>query len=50
MVIAPCRQVKFATYIPLMHACKELIAKETLEGEELKALFEAPVPPETAMA
>jgi len=27
---------------------KELIAKETLEGEELKAVFEAPVPPETA--
>jgi cell division protease FtsH len=32
----------------LNQVAKELIAKETLEGEELKALFEAPVPPETA--
>lgn len=31
----------------LHQVAKELIAKETLEGEELKALFEAPVPPET---
>ncbi len=32
----------------LHQVAKELIAKETLEGEELKALFEAPLPPETA--
>ena len=30
----------------LAQIAKELIAKETLEGEELKALLEAPVPPE----
>jgi cell division protease FtsH len=32
----------------LHQVAKELVAKETLEGEELKALFEAPLPPETA--
>jgi cell division protease FtsH len=31
----------------LHQVAKELIAKETLEGAELKALFEAPLPPET---
>ncbi len=32
----------------LHQVAKELIAKETLEGAELKALFEAPLPPQTA--
>ncbi|MBI4297186.1 MAG: ATP-dependent zinc metalloprotease FtsH, partial [Chloroflexi bacterium] len=32
----------------LVHVAQELIAKETLEGQELKKLFEAEVPPEIA--
>jgi cell division protease FtsH len=34
----------------LQQIARELIAKETLEGEELKALFEAPLPPEETAA